>query len=175
MRQYASSQIKSLVLPFTVLIIVPVLLLWCSKGFRLGWGLGLTYDTIAICVGLAVTGAGLYLLITTILLFRNIGKGTLAPWAPPEKLVVFGPYRYVRNPMITGVLIVLGGEAIVFGSTAIFVMFVLFFIINHIYFIRSEEPGLVRRFGDQYIRYMKNVPRWIPRLNPWENNNSHQK
>jgi protein-S-isoprenylcysteine O-methyltransferase Ste14 len=169
MRQDTSSQLRSFVLPFSVLIVLPALLLACNKGFRFGWGLGLPYDAIAICVGLAIIIAGMYLLIGTILLFRNIGKGTLAPWAPPTKLVVTGPYRYVRNPMITGVLIVLIGEAIVFGSVALSICFVLFFIINHIYFICSEEPGLVKRFGDDYIRYSKNVPRWIPRLSPWKN------
>jgi protein-S-isoprenylcysteine O-methyltransferase Ste14 len=175
MRQDTASQIKSFVLPFTVLIVVPALLLWCPKGFRFGWGLGLPYDAIAVCIGLVIIIAGLYLLVSTILLFKNIGKGTLAPWAPPEKLVVTGPYRHVRNPMITGVLIVLVGEAIVFGSAALSICFVLFFIINHIYFIYSEEPGLVKRFGNEYIRYMKNVPRWFPRLSPWKNNGIHQK
>jgi len=170
MRQNTASQLKSLALPFTVLIIVPALLLVFGEGFRLGWGLGLPFDAIAVCVGTAVIGAGLYLLAATILLFKNVGRGTLAPWAPPEKLVVTGPYRYVRNPMISGVLIAVLGEAIIFGSAAIFILFVLFFIINHIYFIRSEEPGLVKRFGDDYVNYMKNVPRWIPRLSLWKNN-----
>jgi protein-S-isoprenylcysteine O-methyltransferase Ste14 len=170
MRHDTPSHIRSLVLPFTVLIVVPALLLACTKGFRPDWGLGLPYDALTVCIGSAIIVAGLYLLISTIRLFRNIGKGTLAPWAPPVKLVVTGPYRYVRNPMISGVLIVLVGEAILFGSVALSICFVLFFIINHIYFIRSEEPGLVKRFGDDYIRYMKNVPRWIPRLRPWKNN-----
>jgi protein-S-isoprenylcysteine O-methyltransferase Ste14 len=157
-----------------VLLVVPALLLACTKGFSLGWGLGLPWDAIAVCLGLALFGTGLYLLVMTILLFRNIGKGTLAPWSPPQKLVVVGPYRYVRNPMIAGVLIVVLGEAIIFGSVAIFILFVLFFIINHFYFIRSEEPGLVKRFGDDYIRYTKNVPRWLPRLSPWKNDNSRE-
>jgi protein-S-isoprenylcysteine O-methyltransferase Ste14 len=169
MGQDTSSQIKSLVLPFTVLLVVPALLLWSSEGFRIGWGLGLPYDAFIVCIGFIIIVAGLYLLTATIILFRNIGKGTLAPWAPPTKLVVIGPYRYVRNPMITGVLIVLVGEAVLFGSVALSVCFILFFIINHIYFMLSEEPGLVKRFGDEYIRYMKNVPRWIPRLSPWKN------
>jgi hypothetical protein len=76
MRQDASSQLRSFVLPFSVLIVLPALLLACNKGFRFGWGLGLPYDAIAICVGLAIIIAGMYLLIDTILLFRNIGKGT---------------------------------------------------------------------------------------------------
>jgi protein-S-isoprenylcysteine O-methyltransferase Ste14 len=175
MRQDTPSQIRSFVLPFTVLVVIPALLLWCTSGFRLGWGLGLPYDALVSCIGFVTIIVGLYLLIVTIILFMNIGKGTLAPWAPTKKLVVSGPYRYVRNPMISGVLIALLGESIVFGSITIFTLFILFFIINHIYFIFSEEPGLLKRFGDEYIRYSENVPRWIPRLSPWKNNGHDKK
>jgi protein-S-isoprenylcysteine O-methyltransferase Ste14 len=69
--------------------------------------------------------------------------------------------------MISGVLMTLLGESVVFGSIGIFIWFLLFFIINHIYFIYSEEPGLERRFGQEYLEYKKNVPRWVPRLRPW--------
>jgi protein-S-isoprenylcysteine O-methyltransferase Ste14 len=71
--------------------------------------------------------------------------------------------------MISGVLMTLLGESVVFGSIGIFIWFLLFFIVNHIYFIYSEEPGLERRFGQEYLVYKKNVPRWIPRLKPWTN------
>jgi len=64
-------------------------------------------------------------------------------------------------------LMTLLGESIVFGSLGILICFLLFFIINHIYFIYSEEPGLAKRFGDEYMTYKRNVPRWIPRLRPW--------
>ena len=106
------------------------------------------------------------------MLFMNVGRGTLAPWAPPKKLVVIGRYCYVRNPMISGVLIALLGESVVFGSIAIFSWFILFFVINHVYFIHSEEPGLVKRFGSEYLSYRNNVPRWIPRLSPWKSKSS---
>jgi protein-S-isoprenylcysteine O-methyltransferase Ste14 len=69
--------------------------------------------------------------------------------------------------MIASVIIILLGESIAFGSTWIFIWFLLFFGINHIYFINSEEPALKKRFGEGYIIYKKNVPRWIPRLRPW--------
>ena len=172
MRQDTASQIRSFVLPFTVLVVIPLLVVVGTKGFRFGWGLGMPYDALVVCIGLVIVMAGLYLLIATIVLFMNVGRGTLAPWAPTKKLVVIGPYRYVRNPMISGVLIALLGESIVFGSMAIFSWFILFFVINHVYFIRSEEPGLVKRFGSEYLSYRNNVPRWIPRLSPWKNNSS---
>ncbi len=70
--------------------------------------------------------------------------------------------------MISSVLIILLGEALIFSSIELFALFIFFFILNHIYFVYSEEPGLIKRFGDDYVEYMKNVPRWIPRLTPWE-------
>ena len=72
--------------------------------------------------------------------------------------------------MISGVLMIVLGETLIFASIQLFVLFILFFIVNHVYFVYSEEPGLVKRFGNDYILYKKNVPRWIPRLKPWEMN-----
>jgi len=160
------NQVKSFILPVTVLIIIPGAILWAT-GFKIGWGLGLPWDAVIVLAGGLLMGTGLYYLSITIRLFSNIGKGTLAPWSPTRKLVIIGPYRYVRNPMISGVLMTLLGESVAFGSIGIFIWFLLFFIVNHIYFICSEEPGLKKRFGEEYVVYMKNVPRWIPRLQPW--------
>lgn len=106
------------------------------------------------------------LLVVTVYLFATVGEGTLAPWDPTQKLVVEGPYRYVRNSMITGVLIVLVGESNVTGSLAIVLLAAFFFVLNHVYFKFSEEPGLIKRFGQRYKRYMKNVPSWVPRSTP---------
>ena len=166
MKEPAINQVKSFILPLTALFIIPAAILWAT-GFRIAWGLGLPWDAVVVLAGALLIGNGLYYLFITIWLFNNIGKGTLAPWSPTKKLVILGPYRYVRNPMISGVLMTLLGESIAFGSLGIFTWFLLFFIINHIYFIYSEEPGLTRRFGEEYLIYKKNVPRWIPRLRPW--------
>jgi protein-S-isoprenylcysteine O-methyltransferase Ste14 len=118
---------------------------------------------------------GLIFLIYTNKSFLEIGRGTLAPWDPPKKLVVEGAYRYVRNPMISSVLMIVLGESLIFSSIELFLLFILFFIVNHIYFVYSEEPGLIRRFGNDYIEYKQNVPRWIPRLKPWEPNGEKEK
>ncbi len=158
--------LRSLILPFTVLLIMPAVILWLS-GVRMGWGLGLPWDGVVVMLGAVIMGNGLYFLATCIWLFTYIGKGTLAPWSPTRKLVIVGPYRHVRNPMISSVLAVLLGESIAFGSIGIFALFLLFLGINHVYFITSEEPGLYKRFGEEYLVYKKNVPRWIPRLAPW--------
>ncbi len=166
MKEPAINQVKSFILPVTALLIIPVAILWAT-GFKIGWGLGLPWDAVIVLAGALLMGTGLYYLSITIWLFINIGKGTLAPWSPTKKLVIIGPYRHVRNPMISGVLITMLGESVAFGSVGIFILFLLFLIINHIYFIYSEEPGLARRFGEEYLVYKQNVPRWIPRLRPW--------
>jgi hypothetical protein len=103
----------------------------------------------------------------TISLFSRVGEGTLAPWDPTRKLVVNGPYRRVRNPMITGVFLVLSGETLVLGVPQMAAWTAIFGLVNAIYMPLVEEPGLVKRFGKDYVTYRDNVPRWIPRRRPW--------
>ena len=155
-------------LPITVLIIFPSLILYFTNDTTIGWNIHPALDTPLLFLGIAIILSGLTLLFVTIRMFSKIGNGTLAPWAPPEYLVVEGLYARTRSPMISGVLITLLGEGIVFSSLWILFLFVFFTIGNHIYFIKSEEPGLVARFGDTYIEYRENVPRWIPRRTPWK-------
>lgn len=153
-------QILSLILPVTVLIVVP---LWIQKTWVL-------HADIYLFLGMILIISGLAILVITISSFIRIGKGTLAPWSPTKKLVIRGLYRYVRNPMILGVMTALLGEAVGLRSRSIFIWAVLFFIINTVYFIIYEEPNLERRFGDEYHEYKKNVSRWFPRLNPYKPN-----
>jgi protein-S-isoprenylcysteine O-methyltransferase Ste14 len=108
------------------------------------------------------------LITATIRLFATVGKGTLAPWEPSQRLVVQGVYRRVRNPMISGVRFVLLGESALTASVSLFRSFTLFAVINAIYIPILEEPNLVTRFGDEYRTYERNVPRWIPRLAAWK-------
>jgi len=116
--------------------------------------------------------SGVSVLGYTIILFEKIGKGTLAPWTEKEKLVIAGPYRYCRNPMITGVLFILSGETLLFHSTSILIWTGIFFVFNTLYFIIVEEPYLAERFGAEYREYKKNVPRWIPKLRPHKKNST---
>ena len=153
-----AKQAFSLILPATVLVIVPYLVEDSP---------GIAIDSVSI-LGWAFMVAGLCVLVFTIVLFVRKGRGTLAPWSPTRTLVVAGPYRYVRNPMITGVMTVLLGESLTFHSAPIFVWLILFFLINNVYFVVYEEPGLVKRFGEEYREYRRHVPRWMPRLTPWE-------
>ncbi len=103
----------------------------------------------------------------SVTLFTRVGRGTLAPWDPTRRLVAVGPYRHVRNPMISGVALMLSGEALFFGSRSVTLWAATFLLANHVYFVLLEEPGLEERFGEEYRAYKAHVPRWIPRLRPW--------
>ena len=171
MKSRIFSNIKAiLILPFTGVVIIPAVVLLLTVNWNSVWGWEYPFNTVQIVFGSLFIIIGLYLLFTTVRLFITVGKGTLAPWEPPQKLVVEGIYRYVRNPMISGVLVVLLGEAILFGSIAVFIWCVLFFVENSLYFKLVEEPGLVKRFGRDYIEYRRNVPGWLPRFTPWDKN-----
>jgi protein-S-isoprenylcysteine O-methyltransferase Ste14 len=118
--------------------------------------------------GAVLIALGLALVVWTVKLFAQVGRGTLAPWDPTSRLVVRGPYRHVRNPMISGVLAILLGEAAVFGSVPLLLWFAAAFAVNAVYMPLVEEPGLRKRFGQDYDEYRANVPRWLPRLRPWD-------
>lgn len=162
-------QIKAIaLLPGAGALAIPAAILWLSSTYRPGWSLGLPLDALPIAAGGLLVLLGLVLWARCTVLFARTGKGTLAPWDPPRRLVVRGVYRHVRNPMITGVLTVILGEALLFGSWPVLAWFALFLAGNHLWMLRVEEPVLVERFGDDYRTYMRHVPRWIPRLRPWQ-------
>ena len=120
--------------------------------------------------GILFLSFGLLMLIWTVFLFDRKGKGTLAPWSPPQKLVIAGPYRYVRNPMIIGVISILFGEALFLNSIPILIWSMLFFVINTLYFELVEERKLERKFGDTYVNYKNSVSRWMPSAKPYFRN-----
>ena len=122
---------------------------------------------LSITVGAILLLAGLALFISTLFLFATEGRGTLAPWDPPRRLVVRGPYRFVRNPMISGVILILIGECLGFRSWPLAEWAAGFAVINMIYIPLLEEPQLKWRFGEEYQQYKRNVPRLFPRLRPW--------
>lgn len=122
----------------------------------------------AFLTGAPLLLAGLALFVACLTRFSREGHGTLAPWDAPSELVVGGPYAYVRNPMISGVLLVLLGEALLIRSAPHLAWAATFFLINATYIPLLEEPGLQRRFGEAYEEYRAAVPRLIPRLRPWK-------
>lgn len=156
------------VLPGSATILAPALILVLGRGPNIGWGLGGAPAILVTLLGIALIAAGFAVWLRTTLLLQRIGRGTLAPWDPTSRLVVAGPYRHMRNPMISAVATLLVGEAVFFGSLAIGAWAVLFLAINHAHFLLFEEPGLERRFGEEYRAYRDSVPRWLPRRIPWE-------
>jgi protein-S-isoprenylcysteine O-methyltransferase Ste14 len=163
----AWAQVRAIaLLPGVVVVLVPLIVL-IAGGSDVGWGLGKGAAVLPILLGLGLIAVGFGLWLWTVRLFAHIGKGTLAPWDPPKSLVVEGPYRHLRNPMITAVLAALAGEAALCGSPALLIWFGCFFALNYAVFQLYEEPGLERRFGEDYRAYKRNVPRWLPRRRPW--------
>jgi protein-S-isoprenylcysteine O-methyltransferase Ste14 len=156
-----------LLLPFTVTVVVPAVILGWTGDASVGWGLGGALAAPPVLLGTALIAVGVVLVVWTIWLFSTAGEGTLAPWDPTAKLVVRGPYRHVRNPMISGVAFVLAGEAALLGSKSLALWFAAVVGVNAVYIPLVEEPGLRRRFGAEYDAYAENVPRWLPRLTPW--------
>ena len=150
-----------LLLPTMMAVVVPRWILRAYAATDSRWP-----DTAASlaprALGALLVAAGFALAAWCIALFANVGRGTLAPWDPTSRLVAVGPYRYTRNPMITGVATTLVGQAAFTGSRLIALWAITFIAINHLYFVFVEEPGLERRFGASYAEYKAAVPRWLP-------------
>jgi protein-S-isoprenylcysteine O-methyltransferase Ste14 len=152
-------------LPFVVAILIP---LWIARTNHITLRLGASpLEILAQSAGILLLVVGLFLFASSLRRFAGEGHGTLAPWDPPRKLVVRGPYRYVRNPMISGVVFVLLGEAGILLSRPHLVWTLIFFAINAVYIPLLEEPQLLARFGDAYAEYCRHVPRLLPRGRPW--------
>jgi protein-S-isoprenylcysteine O-methyltransferase Ste14 len=118
--------------------------------------------------GAAMIAAGLALLLPAFARFALEGIGTPAPVAPTERLVVGGAYRYVRNPMYLAVASLVVGQALLLGQ-AVLLLWAFAFVVAVGAFVQVyEEPTLANRFGEQYDVYMREVPRWLPRVRPWK-------
>lgn len=97
-------------------------------------------------------------------LFNVQGGGTPLPLDPPTRFVVSGPYRWVRNPMMLGMFLVLGGEALFSGSAVLWGYLLVIVILAQAFVRCWEEPDLARRFGSAYRDYQRQIPRWIPTI-----------
>jgi protein-S-isoprenylcysteine O-methyltransferase Ste14 len=111
--------------------------------------------------GVFVLLAGFALLLWCVRDFYVAGKGTLAPWDPPERLVVVGLYKYTRNPMYVAVLTLLLGWVILYGSPFLSIYTVSFAFIFHQRVVRHEEPWLSKTFANDWDQYARSVPRWV--------------
>ena len=119
-------------------------------------------------LGVILLAAGLFALVQAFVRFVVEGLGTPAPIAAPERLVVGGLYRYVRNPMYVAVLAVIAGQALILGQLVLLPYAATFWLITAAFVHWYEEPALTRRFGADYEAYRRAVPAWRPRLRPWE-------
>lgn len=117
--------------------------------------------------GIVLLLAGIAVLLESFARFVIEGRGTPAPVAPTEELVVGGAYRYVRNPMYVAVTSAIAGQALLLGSVALGVYALGFWAVTAAFVRFYEEPTLTRTYGQRYRTYRDNVRAWIPRLRPW--------
>ncbi|SEH85670.1 Protein-S-isoprenylcysteine O-methyltransferase Ste14 [Mycolicibacterium rutilum] len=158
-----------LVAPVTMTVFIPALIVaWAD--IRLP-----AYDSPStiglLLVGCLLVAGGVGMLLWTVYLFDRVGKGTLGVgevMGQPVNLVVHGPYRHVRNPMISGVVAILLGEAAIAASGWMLLWAATFFVMLTTFIQVWEEPHLAERFGEEYTTYRRNVPRWLPRITAWE-------
>src|ERR1043166_1648691 len=113
--------------------------------------------------GMMLVAIGTAIALWCVFTFVFIGKGTPAPFDPPRKLVVRGPYWFVRNPMYIGAGMTLAGAALYFESLSICIYTGLFFLVTHLFVVFYEEPTLRRTFGSDYESYFGRVSRWLPK------------
>jgi protein-S-isoprenylcysteine O-methyltransferase Ste14 len=164
---YVLRQLLSVtVLPFAVTVVIP---LWIARSDGTTLVLASTPARLTLqALGVASLALGAWLFGYSLLHFATRGRGTLAPWDPPKKLVVTGPYRYVRNPMISGVVFSLVAESLILLSTSHALWMAGFLAANFVQIPLMEEPQLEARFGESYREYKRHVGRLIPRLRPWD-------
>ena len=141
-----------------VLVFLPAQLL-SSSGITPPTVLGLPQ-----VAGFVVGAVGGLLALWCVVTFAIVGKGTPAPFDPPRRLVMRGPYRVVRNPMYVGAGLALAGAALYYGSRSLVWYTALFLVATHLFVVWYEEPALRRTFGQEYAAYCQRVGRWWPRL-----------
>src|SRR5215204_1352866 len=148
------------VAPGTVVGLVPWLITrWEITGSGLPWRLLQAIGVVLIVVGLIPP-------VHAFVQFVKAG-GTPMPIAPTQRLVVTGFNRYVRNPMYLGLIVVMLGQALLFGSLALVGWAAAFWIITATFVRLYEEPTLVDEYDGEYEEYRRHVHAWLPRVHPW--------
>lgn len=139
-----------LVLPGIIAFLIPASLLHFTGDTQLVHPFGLT-----------LLAVGVICLFWCVRDFHIRGRGTLAPWSPPERLVVEGLYRYTRNPMYISVALILLGWAVSFRSLVLYFYMIFVVVAFHIYITQYEEPRLAQKFGMEWVRYANRTSRWL--------------
>jgi len=142
-----------LILPGTFAGLIPA---WVVSSDR-GRGDGFFIGTVPFAIGVIV-------LFWCVRDFYVSGKGTLAPWDPPKRLVIIGLYRFTRNPMYVGILLLLAGWSLLAASRWLAGYIAILAIAFHLRVVLYEEPTLIKLFGEEWSHYAATVPRWLPRL-----------
>ena len=150
-----------ILLPGTVAGYVPLRVLRSAGQLR--------WPTLSLpaCLAALTALAGVVVLLASVWEFFAAGHGTLAPIDPPRQLVVSGLYRFTRNPMYTGVVAVLLGQAWFFSSVLLLEYAVTVLLCFHLFVVFYEEPSLESRFGESYLAYRKAIPRWGFTVHPF--------
>lgn len=146
--------------PFIVLMLVP----WLITRFRVPQALPVWH----FWLGGLLIAAGMALFLDCVIRFIAVGHGALVPVVPTERLVISGLYRYTRNPMYAGIVTMILGEWLIFWDRGVFIEFVIVCGAFDLFVWFYEEPKLTRTFGNQYLRYRDEIPRWFPKLKRWE-------
>ena len=160
-RAWLGTVVFLVVAPGVVAGLVP----WLITGWRqpAAWG----PPVLIWVVSLLLILPGVWLLLDAFVRFAR-ASGTPAPVAPTQRLVVVGPYRFVRNPMYLAVVSIILGQAVLFGNGWVLVWGVAVATAVALFVYGYEQPTLQRDYGDEYARYCANVPAWVPRLRPWD-------
>lgn len=145
----ARAVIALLALPGVVAFLAPLAWVWLAR-LPVHWP-----------VGLVLVALGTVALLWCARDFHVSGKGTLAPWAPPQELVVVGLYRYSRNPMYVAVTFILLGWAVAFRSVGLLAYALAVAVAFHLRVVLGEEPWLARRHRAAWQQYTRQVGRWF--------------
>ena len=135
---------------------------WLITGWKMPPASGSAFAVARVAVGASLSVIAVLLLVRNFIRFVTEGRGTPSPTAPPERLVVGGDYRFVRNPMYVAVVSVVLGQALIFGSVTLLIYAVMVWAIMAAFVRYYEEPRLRRRYGNDYEDYRTDVPAWIP-------------
>jgi protein-S-isoprenylcysteine O-methyltransferase Ste14 len=148
------------------LLIAPGVVAGLVPWWLTGWRMGAAFPAPVRITGAVLTGTGAAVLIGAFAQFTIQGRGTPAPPAPTEQLVVRGLYRYVRNPMYLAVLAVITGQALLLSRPVLLGYAAVVGAVFAAFVYGYEQPTLARRYGAQYEAYRRAVPGWWPRLRP---------